>query len=105
MARMITGCPGKIIFYVLAGNATGRTGTAAVRILKERLVKVLDILQDSQSFPLWKAEIYIYYVVNGIGNFIPQTEISNYVNSGYASAFMAQYNAFVDIDEIYNEFF
>jgi Leucine-rich repeat (LRR) protein len=105
VARMITGCPGKIIFYVLADNATGRTGTAAVRILKERLVKVLDILQDSQSFPLWKAEIYIYYVVNGIGNFIPQTEISNYVNSGYASAFMAQYNAFVDIDEIYNEFF
>ena len=43
--------------------------------------------------------------MNGIGNFVSLREIRNYVNSGYESAFMAQYNAFVDIGEIYDEFF
>ncbi len=104
-AKMITGNPGKMIFYILTGNAAGRARTAAVRSLKERLLKLLDILQDPWNFPLWRPEIYIYYVVNGIGNFVSLREIRNYVNSGYESAFMAQYNAFVDIGEIYDEFF
>lgn len=105
VARMITGCPGKILFYIFTYNQSGKAKTTATRILKDQMMDLWFILQDPKYFSLWQAEIYKYCVVNGIGNFISLTEIKNYINSGYASAFMPQYNAFVDIDEIFYEFF
>ena len=101
IVKIITGYPGKLLFYVLEPKKAKK---AAAKVLKEWVEIFLNELKDLQNFPLWTVEIALYHIVNGIGGFIPIPEIENYVKSGYASVFMSQYNTLVDIDEIYNTF-
>ena len=103
--KIIPGCPGMLLFYIVEpDNISQRNQIAIKHWLKRWVMIFLDKLQDLQSFPLWTAKLSVYHRVNEISSFISLEEIENYVNSGYASAFMAQYNAFVDIDEIYDMF-
>lgn len=101
IVKIITGYPGKLLFYVLEPKKSKRV---AARVLKERIDIFLNELKDLRNFPLWTVEIALYHMVNGISGFIPISEIENYAKSGYASVFMSQYNTLVDIDEIYNTF-
>lgn len=101
--KIILGCPGMLLFYLVEPDNISQRKQIAIKHWLKKWIRIFwDKLQDSQSFPLWMAKLFVYHRVNEIDDFIPLEEIMNYVNSGYASAFMAQYNAFVDIDEIYS---
>lgn len=97
--KIIPGCPGKLLFYIVEPENISKKRQEAI---KNQVISFLRILRDFPNFPLWRAKLSVYHRVNEIDDYISLDEIRNYVNSGYASAFMAQYNAFVDIDEIYN---
>lgn len=107
VARIITGHPGKIMFYIVEDNTVKRRKTSNAKKLKFWLLRFLCDLEDShnfQNFPPWHVEISLYYVINGIGNFISLSDIKSYVRSGYESVFLPQYNVLVDIDEVLKEF-
>lgn len=104
VARIITGCPGKIMFYIVEDDTVKKGKAAKAIILRNWLIKFLGVLENSQTFPLWHVEISLYYMVNGIGSFISWSEIKSYARSGHAPAFIPRYNAMVDIDEIIKEF-
>lgn len=105
--KIITGCPGMLLFYIAESeNVSKRKQVRSMEeLLKRRTNEFLNELQNLQSFPLWTPKLFVYHRINEINSFISVEELQNYINSGYPSAFMAQYNAYVDVEDIYGKYF
>lgn len=102
--KIITGCPGKIFFYGVVDSETGNMKSSIQRMFRVNLRRVIYNFLNNSAFSLWQSEVFIYYEANGINDFVPIAMVEKYVRAGYASAFLAQYNASIDMDEVYRDF-
>lgn len=104
VAKIITGCPGKIFFYGVADSETGNMKLSAQRSFRENLRSVIRRFLSNSAFSLWQSEVFLLYEANGVEDFVSMALVERYVKAGYASAFLPQYNASIDMDEVYREF-
>lgn len=102
--RIITGCPGKILFYGVTDSEMGRIQPSAEKTLRRCLSKFIYRFVGDQEFSLWQSEIFLDYTTNSISDFISMEMVEGYVRAGYGSVFMTQYNTLIDMDELYSEF-
>lgn len=104
VAKIITGCPGKIFFYGVVDSETGNMKLSAQRLFRGNLRSIIRRFLNNPSFSLWQSEVFLLYEVNGMEDFVSMGMVGRYVKAGYASAFLPQYNASIDMEEVYREF-
>lgn len=104
VVKIITGCPGKIFFYGVVDSEAGNMKLSAQRLFRGNLRIVIRRFLNNPAFSRWQSEVFLLYEANGVEDFVSMEMVERYVKAGYASVFLPQYNASIDMDEVYGDF-